>query len=1016
MKFEEYDFSVLEPEIQGFWDDNSIVKKSKDRSGKPFYFLDGPPYTSGNVHVGTAWNKSMKDTVVRLRRLQGRDVFDRAGYDMHGLPNEHGTMKDLGLETKEDILAYGLDRFVTACKERAASKLAKMNKDFSRLGVWLDFENAYQTMSDEWMESVWWLVKKAYEDGRLYEGLRPMAWDPVHESACAKHELFYKSVEDTSIYVKFRRLDSNEFFVVWTTTPWTIPFNLMIMMNPQLEYARVAVGDEVWIIAKSRVDAVLEAAEVSGEIVETVLGKSFAGAEYEHFLSQELGLDKLKQEFPNVHTVVLSAEYVGDDAGSGLVHAAPGCGPEDYEVGIQNNVPAFNTLDERGRFPEGSGVFSGKTARTDDEYFTQVIDEHKHLVAAQRFVHDYPHAERSKAPVVYKATKQWFFRVADRKDELIAANNAVSWNPQAGFNAFNSWLENLRDNSITKQRYWGTPIPVWKNVDDPDDIIVVGSRTELQELAGSLPKDLHKPWIDDVVIKKDGKVYRRIPDIIDVWVDAGVASFAALGFPQNKELFDKFFPADFIIEGNDQVRGWFNLLMIAGMLGFDKAPFTNVYMHGMINDAQGRKMSKSVGNYITPEEVVAKFGADACRLYWIGGAKAGLDLNYNHDDCQQKHRNLFVYFNMHKYILDLQVQAGKAPVGLPAELQFEDRYALSITHRALKLVAEHLDAYAVDKIPDVIENALQELSRTYIQLVRPRVQEGDEYAVLQVLAHCYQRLLVALSALCPYISEGIWQNLKEPLQLSHESVHLAMLDTDYSFVDDAVEEEMASASRIISTLLAARDQAQIGVRWPLLRAITNANPLSDAAAALVKSHTNVRALEFSQPEVSYVLAPNFRALGKRFGQQTPEFAQAISTGDYGEEFAKKGSITVQGEELGKEFLEVSATAPDGFSLAQDNSLLVMLDTAQSDELLLDGFFRELVRRVQQLRKQADMVKQDRVIIVLSEDVKDIVSGREEELCRLTGGVEVRFGDPDSAPHHSSHSVSERELRVGLFLR
>ncbi len=1008
MKFDEYDFRRLEPQIRNFWKSQDIKRKSQERDGKPFYFLDGPPYTSGRVHIGHAWNKSMKDVVVRMRTMQNRRVFTRAGYDMHGLPNEHAAMKELDLHTKEDILAFGLDRFVEACKSGALEKLRAMNEDFERLGVWLDFDDAYQTMSEEWIESVWWLVKQAYTKGRLYEGLRPMAWDPVHESALAKHELYYKQVEDTSIYVKFRKRDSNEYFIVWTTTPWTIPYNLMIMVHPEIAYAKVLVEDEIWIIAESRVEDVLSAAQTTGEVQEVVSGASLAGSAYEHFFSKELGLDALKHQHPAVHTVVLSDQYVTDDSGSGLVHAAPGCGPEDYEVGVQHDVPAYNTLDEQGRFPQDAGVFSGKQARTDDEYFIALIHEQGALVAQEAYLHDYPHAERSKAPIVFKATKQWFFRIADRKEELLEANNHVTWNPKAGYNAFASWLENLRDNSITKQRFWGTPLPIWRNTQDPEDIIVVGSREELHALGAATPQDLHKPWIDEVIIHKDGKEYARIPDVIDVWVDAGVASFAALRYPQQQELLNTYFPADFIIEGNDQIRGWFNLLMVTGMLGFDKAPFTHVYMHGMINDSSGRKMSKSIGNYITPEEVITQFGTDACRLYWVGGARAGLDLNYNLEDCRQKHRNLNIYFNIHKYILELAAQTPVKP--LPEELRFEDRYILSVTQRALNTAAALMEGYEIDKLPGVVEHALQELSRTYIQLVRQRT---DAENVLAVLAYSLKHLIALLAPICPFITEAMWQNLKEPLALNEESVHMTTLATDSEHISDVREEEMKRAQELITLILSARDSAQIGVRWPLKEVITNVKPLSEQAAALVQAHTNVRALTFAAPTVSCTLEPNYKALGKRFGQDTPTIAKVIA--EHAEEYLKQGSIIINGEELSEDYYTVTYTSPEGYSLAQNQEDIALLDIQQTPELLSEGFFREIVRRTQHLRKTADMNKQDAIRITLAPDLKEYVEVREEEYMRVVGAVSVSYADPSTMPHYETYRVRDKELALGIAL-
>lgn len=1017
MKYRSFTPSQIEPAIRSFWKEQGVTAQlnTPNPSLPPFYFLDGPPYTSGQVHIGTAWNKSMKDFLVRYKRMQGCSVFDRAGYDMHGLPNEHATMKELGLHTNEDIFSFGLAEFIRACKKRGLDNLAVMNTDFERLGVSLNLTDAYQTMSDEWIEAVWWLVKKAHTEGRLYEGFRPMAWDPVHESACAKHELFYKEVSDESIYVKFK-LDSGEFAIVWTTTPWTIPFNLMIIVNPALEYVRLRVGEEKWIVAKECVERVCKAALCTPYVEETFLGSALLGRSYTHFFKDELDYASIKKDHPAVHTIVGSAEYVTTAAGSGLVHAAPGCGPEDYEVGVQHGVPAWNLLDSKGRYPVDAGVFSEKTARADDDFFVERIDAAGALVAQKTYVHDYPHAERSKAAVVYKTTPQWFFKVDDIKEEMIQQNQGVSWNPQAGFNSFASWLSHLRDNSITKQRFWGTPFPVWRSSDG--EIIVVGSKEELMELSGSSLDELHKPWIDDVVIVRDGKEFRRIPDVIDVWVDAGVASFAALGFPKNTELFERYFPADFIIEGNDQVRGWFNLLMVTGVLGFGKVPFKNVYMHGMIQDAHGRKMSKSLGNYIVPGEVIDAFGADAARLYFISGARAGNDFSYNKDDCEQKMRSLNVFWNVHQYILDLasSVSAGSLSEGT---LGIEERYILSWYHRTLQEVDQRMSVYDLENAARLVEELYLGISREYIQLIRHKVSGSDDEqkrAVVYTLLEVYGGCVRLLAPLCPFVSEAVYQNMRSVLPDSAQSVHLCTLPkAEASLIDASLEERMRLTQQIISALLAARDAAQIGVRWPLERASIQGVSVPAEFVTIIKEQTNIHELSFvSDLPVQIALEPNYRALGKSFGAQTAEIASALKQQHhvFAKTFAASGACTVLGVELTKEHLNISYLAPEHHALGGTDECRVLVYTKQSPALLREGFERELVRRIQQARKDADMQKSDRIHLVLSDSCKEILSS-QEAFSSLVGAQSLAYGDASTLPHLVRFSIKGREFEFGF---
>ncbi|MBU0535754.1 MAG: isoleucine--tRNA ligase, partial [Nanoarchaeota archaeon] len=613
-----YNFKQVEESVLDFWTKKNIYLKAKsnNHNKKKYYFLDGPPYTSGKVHIGTAWNKSLKDSFLRYKRMNGIDVWDRAGYDMHGLPTEHATEKKLGITNKDEILKLGVDKFVEECKKLSVENMLVMNKDFQRLGVWMDFDDAYQSIKDEFIEGEWWLIKKAHENKRLYEGKKTMHWCRSCATALAKHELEYKEITDNSIFFKFKVTGSeNEYLIVWTTTPWTLAFNLAVMVNPELDYVRAKVDGETWILSKALAGPVIQAvAEKKFEIISEFKGEEINGLKYEHpWINDIPSLKKVKESNEKVHTVIMSSEYVDVSAGSGLVHCAPGCGPEDYEVGHREGIPPYNEIDEQGRFPESMGKFAGLVAKKDDSKFIEAMDEKGRLIAKTPVEHDYAHCWRCHKPVVFKTTRQWFFRIEDLKEKMKELNKDIKWEPEwAGSRQFHSWLDNLRDNSITKQRFWGTPLPVWKcgNEDAGEEgcsnYVVVGDRAELKKLAGKLPKDIHKPWIDEITIKCDkcGKQMKRIPDILDVWVDAGCTSWICLDYPQKKELFEKMFPADFILEGKDQIRGWFNLLFVASMISMGKPSFKAVYMHGFVNDSQGRKMSKSLGNYILPEEVV----------------------------------------------------------------------------------------------------------------------------------------------------------------------------------------------------------------------------------------------------------------------------------------------------------------------------------------------------------------------------------------------------------------------------
>ncbi|RME31361.1 isoleucine--tRNA ligase [Candidatus Woesearchaeota archaeon] len=1007
-----YDFAASEEAMLAFWEKQGIYAKAKAQcaKGEDFYFLDGPPYTSGKVHLGTAWNKALKDMVLRYKRMRGYNVWDRAGYDMHGLPTEHATQKKLGLTTKEDIESFGVGKFIEECKQLCTENMQAMNKDFIRLGVWMDFPNAYQSISDEFIEGEWWLVKRAHEEGRLYEGLKTMTWCPQCASALAKHECEYRTVSEPSIFVKFAvQGKQDEYLIIWTTTPWTIPFNLAVMVNPELEYVRAEVKTkgktETWVLAKALVGPVVQAvADGSFTIKEVFPGTALEGTRYLHPFERHIGAyEVMRAEAPKLHTVILSEEYVDTSAGSGLVHCAPGCGPEDFEVGRRNGLPPYNTLDETGRFPEGMGKFSGKVAKVEDAFFIAALEEEGALIATVEVEHEYPHCWRHHTPVIFRATKQWFFKVEDIKEQLIEQNNGINWVPQAAYNAFDSWLKSLRDNSVTKQRYWGTAIPVWR-CDTCDHYVVVGSKRELKLFAGELPKDLHKPWIDEVTwpctnckatSKTERGTMRRIPDILDVWVDAGTVSWNCLNYPQKEEDFARLFPADFILEGKDQIRGWFNLLHVCSNIAFGKRCFDACYMHGFINDAQGRKMSKSLGNYILPEEVVAKYGANTFRYYAIGAANPGLDMNYNFEDVELKHRNLLVYWNLRQFLLGLHKQG--VALKEPKALGIEERYILSRLHSTVTAVTECMEAYRLNEVPTLIEQLLLDLSRQYIQLVREKASQGTDEEKEQVLYAAlttYKEAMRMFSIVAPLFTEHVYQELREPFSFAEESIHLTgWPEADEAQRDEALERDMRAVFDVISAGLAARDAAQLGVRWPSAELVVDTDDAATRTAItnlveLIKRQVNVKEVTvraFTEARVK--VKPDFKALGREFGKETARVVEAIQAArELGtmNEPVQLGAYTIKPEHV-----IVEREAPADWAIGNFSKGVVYLRTNLTPELEAEGFARELIRRGQQLRKQAGLEKRDRVqLCITGEGLAPVLSLHGEEIAKRCGAVMV----------------------------
>ncbi|MDP7140769.1 MAG: isoleucine--tRNA ligase [Candidatus Woesearchaeota archaeon] len=1036
----------IEPEILNYWKKKGIYAKTKvkNKGKKSFYFLDGPPYTSGKVHIGTAWNKSLKDSFLRYKRMTGINVWDRAGYDMHGVPTEQGVQKEKGLKTKDDIIKYGVSKFVKDCKDFSITNMEAMNKDFKRLGVWMGFENAYKSIDSSYMEGEWWLIKKAYENKRLYKGKKTMHWCAKCGTSLAKHELEYKNVTDESIFIKFKvKNKKNEFLIIWTTTPWTIPFNLGIMVNPELDYVKAKVNNETWIVAKQLASVFIKGvADKDFKITEEFKGKELEGTEYEHPFSDAIAdYKELKQKSPKVHTVVLSEEYVDTSSGTGLVHMAPGCGPEDYEVGHRNNIPPYNNLTESGVFPESMKEFSGLAAKRDDKSFIEALDKRNALVAKTPVEHDYAFCWRCKQPIIYRTTEQWFFKVEDMKDKMRELNKKINWVPEsAGSRNFDSWLDNLRDNGITRQRFWGTPIPLWE-CSKCKNIIVVGSIKELKKLAGTVPDDLHKPKIDNVKLKcKCGSEMERCPDILDVWIDAGSASWNCLDYPGKKELFEKLFPADFILEGIDQIRGWFNLLFVNSMVAMQRPSYKAVYMHGFINDASGRKMSKSLGNYILPDEVISKYGADTLRYYMIGAASPGVDLSYNFEDMTVKSRNLTILWNLHNYLIDLY----KTLKVKPSELEYskvkkllglEEKHILSKLNSTIEEVTDLFDNYALNDVPLKIEEFFLELSRTYLQLVREKASIGsddDKKIVLYTLYKSLSDCLVLFTPIAPFITEKIYLDLKDTFKLKEDSISLVeWVKPNKNAIDKKLEENMEIVSDITQSILSGREKIQRGIRWPVKEVVIITDNSKTANAVkqlgeLVKRQTNVKEIKVQSAleGVKLKVRPDYGKIAPEHKENTPKIIAKLSTDSpetilsHIEEKGKyEFSVDKDKFAIEKKHLIIERELPDKYGESEFKEGFVYLNKQLTDELEAEGFSREICRRIQALRKTSGLEKNDRISLYIKTDdeLSEMLGKFEESIKVKVGADKIKISEQPPAKKHKNQSEEKiKDKIIELF--
>ncbi|MFH1276480.1 MAG: isoleucine--tRNA ligase [Candidatus Woesearchaeota archaeon] len=1045
MLFENYNPTEVEPAVIKYLDQNKILHKLKHKNekGPKWGFLQGPPYTSGKVHLGTAWNTALKDIALRYKRSQGFNVWDRNGYDVHGLPTEHKVVEKYGLKFKEDIEEFGVGKFVSECKKFCLEMGEQMTKDFLRMGSTLDYTDSYMALKNDYIEGEWWLVKQAWDKKRLYVGDKSMTWCGNCETSLAKHECEYKLVNDDSIFLKFKVSGKeNEYLIIWTTTPWTIPFNLAIMVNPELDYVKADVEGETWIVGKGLVGPLVQS--VAGKklkILEEFKGEKLAGLKYDHpwfdDIKQFAEITKEQSASKNnkLHTVILSEQYVDFTAGSGLVHCAPGCGPEDQEVGAENKLPSFNNLNERGEFPVEIGKrFAGRVAKVDDKKFIKDMEKDGFLIASTKVEHDYPTCWRCHKPVIFKTTKQWFFKIEDIKDKMVKENQKVKWVPET--QAFDSWTAHLRDNSITRQRYWGTAVPIWKCQNtECENINVIGSIKELKEKAGKIPEDLHRPWIDEVVwnCEKCGTKMRRIPDILDVWIDAGTCSWNCFYYPQKEEHMKDFFPADLILEATEQVRLWFSMLSICSQLSMDKNCYKNVYMHGMLRGIDGEKMSKSLGNIISPDEMIQKHGADVLR-YYMCQTNAGQDIKFSWDNAALKQRYLQIFWNIHKLLINLAKENDVNPFvlkesSLSKSFSVEEKYILSKLNSTIKKVTELFDAYHFDETIGPIEELYLELSRTYVQMIRDKSVMGNDkekkvciYTISKVLFESIKMFNI----ICPFITEAIYLNFKEAFDLKEESIcHYPFPKVEKKMINEELEKDLVIAQDIITSTLGAREKAQLGLRWPIKEITIETEDAAVIKAVhnlheVIKRQTNAKELSVMKQIIGVKLEVigNPAKIGPVYGKLSGRIMAKLSE-ENPERILKhlesKGKYTFklddQDIDITKEMLEVKRSAPDNHQFTEGSYAVVYVNILRNEDLDAEGYSRELTRHIQNLRKNAGLERKDTIKLELncSKELKVMFQKFEKEIREKVGAELVTFNENEG----EEVKIKKEKIRISF---
>ncbi|HOJ96260.1 MAG TPA: isoleucine--tRNA ligase [Methanospirillum sp.] len=984
----------IEASVQKFWTQENIYARvqEQNRDGKTWFFVDGPPYTTGHIHLGTAWNKILKDSILRYKRMHGLHVIDRAGYDMHGLPIEVRVEHELGFKNKKDIEAYGIGAFIERCKQFALHHKDIMSEQFQALGVWMNFDDPYQTIMPEYIEAAWWTLQQADEKGLLERGHRVVNWCPRCETAIADSEVEYWDEQDPSIFVKFpiRGLD-NEYLVIWTTTPWTLPANVAVAVDKDFTYARVeAVKDkkvEILWIAKDLVEPVLKRGKYQDySILSEKTGEELAGIIYDSPLAHLIPRQK-----EIVHTVV-TAGFVEMD-NTGMVHIAPGHGWDDYLLGVEKGLDVFCPVDGAGYYTADGGSYAGQFVRDANEKILE--DLGSHLLARQKITHRYGHCWRCKTPIIYRATSQWFISVPKIKEKMLSEIKATSWYPDwAGSARFYDFVSDARDWCISRQRYWGIPIPVWQ-CSSCQAYRVFGTVAELNAAAGSNLSDPHRPYVDEITVPCScGGTMKRVEDIFDVWFDSAMASWATLGFPRNDALFHEMWPADFITEGQDQTRGWFYSQLGASTIAFNRSPYKSVLMHGFALDAEGRKMSKSLGNVVTPEEVVQKFGVDVLRLYILSSNAPWEDLKFNWDGVSTVNRTMNILWNVYRFPLPYMILDGFSPAQTADGMYDEeyiirsyrempeiDRWIISRMNSVARHVSADMNEYQLHRVTRLLMNfILEDLSRWYVQIVRPRMwleeDSPDKRFAYETIAYCLRTLCRLLAPFTPHITEAMYENLR--LSADPISVHMLSWPVgDARLIDEKLEQRMDVIRSFDEAVANARQAGKRKLRWPVRNVVivTSSESVAEAFQSmeeLAKDRANTRNIEVivgSWDRMRYNAEPVMKKIGPAFGKKGPVVKGLIESADgtaLRKQLEETGLVTLSdGSEefvLTAEHMTFSQHLPDQVFGAEMSDASVYVDTTLTEDLEAEGYSREIIRRLQEMRKQLDLNVDDNIVI------------------------------------------------------
>ena len=1032
-------FPQIEERILERWKRLGVFEQSiAQREGaERFVFYEGPPTANGRPGSHHVLARVFKDIYPRYKSMRGYQVDRKAGWDCHGLPVELEIEKELGLASKHEIEDYGIAAFNEKCRESVSRYVSEWNSLTERIGFWIDLDDPYRTMSNDYVESVWWSLKEVHNKGLLYEGHRVVPYCPRCGTALSSHEVAsgYKDVEDPSVYVKFPVTgEQNTHLLVWTTTPWTLPGNVAVAVNPGVTYARVEQDGQTLILAQDLIGHVLGegAAAASTLTGEELTELTYDGPIYE-----------LTDRQPAPSPIV-AGDFVTTDDGTGLVHIAPAFGEDDYRVAAANGIfdpteqdTLYNPVDLAGNYTDQVVGFAGRFVKDPalTEELIESLEARGMLFKSFKYEHSYPHCWRCSTPLIYYAKGSWYIRTTQIRDQMLAGNEGIAWHPpHIKEGRFGNWLANNIDWALSRKRYWGTPLPVWINDEDPEERVVIGSYAELEELAGRPVEDPHRPYIDEFTFDPpsgNAGTMRRVPEVIDAWYDSGSMPFAQWHYPfENKELFEQRFPANYICEGLDQTRGWFYSLLAVSTLMFEKPSYETVLCLGLILDPEGQKMSKSRGNVVAPWDVIEQHGADAFRWYYLTSKEPWAGYRFSSETVGESVRKfLLTLWNTFGFLILYANTGGEsgAAAAPAAERGDMDRWALSRLQSTVSTVCDRLDDFDATAAGRAIDEFVDDLSNWYVRSSRRRFWDAEPDAIA-TLRECLLTVSQLIAPFTPFIADEIYFKLAG--ENAAESVHLTDFPTpDTQLADAKLESDMATARQAVELARAARAQAKVKIRQPLGEIVVVATGEEQQAIArfeaLILGELNVKSIRYvtdADELARFELKPNFKALGPRLGKNMPLAKEAIAAldGAQANENLKGGEpvrISVGGEDflLGPDDVQVVLAPLDGYQLEREGSHAVALDLTVTEELKREGLAREIVHAVQNTRKDAGLAVEDRIELQLGGDAALMAAATEHEqyLTAETLATSVAIGTAQE-DDGALATVDGMELRIKVI--